>query len=101
MTTNRTPIERPALTMVSSRALDLYESMNRLRCTCAPMPPEYWTHKMCAGCERWYELHGELNDELHCEPWEWPCVARASARRAGSTYMNEYIATTMAMLKAA
>jgi hypothetical protein len=102
MTTNRTPIARPSAVQITSRALDLYEAMGRLKCTCAPSPPdEYWKRKMCAGCERWYDLHDELNDELRCEPWEWPCVARQSPKRAGSTCMNEGIAARMAALKAA
>jgi hypothetical protein len=101
VTTNRTPIERPAVTMVSSRALDLYEAMSKLRCTCAPPPLEYWKHKMCAGCEAWWNLHSELDDELGCEPWQWPCVARQSAKAAGSTCMNDDIAARMATLRAA
>jgi hypothetical protein len=99
--TRRTPINRPAVAQVTERAIDLWVAMTKLRCTCTPPPPEYWLHKMCPGCERWYELHGELNDELHCAPWQWPCAARASPKRAGSPTMNEYIAATMAMLKAA
>jgi len=101
MTTNRTPIERPALTMISSRAIDLYVAMGKLRCTCAPPPPEYWKHKMCPGCARWYGLQADLHEELRCEPWQWPCVARQSPKRAGSTCWNEDIATRMAMLREA
>jgi hypothetical protein len=100
--TKRVPIERRSTVQITERALDLWEAMNRLRCTCLPVIQEhYWLHKMCASCRRWYDLHTELNDELHCEPWQWPCVARASPKRAGSQYVNEFIATTMAALKAA
>jgi hypothetical protein len=100
MTTNRTPIQRPAAAMISPRAIDLWEAMGNLRCTCAPRDwdGKYWEHQQCPGCERWYDLHGELNDELGCAPWEWPCVARRSPKRAGSTCMNEKIAATMARL---
>jgi hypothetical protein len=98
MTTNRTPIQRPALTMISARAVDLYVAMGKLRCTCpVPKPP---TVGPCPGCAAWYDLHAELHDELRCELWEWPCVAR-QPKRAGSAYMNESIGARMAMLKEA
>jgi hypothetical protein len=98
MTTNRTPIERPALTMITPRAIDLYVAMGKLRCTC---PPPSLKRSPCRGCRRWHDLHAELHDELRCEPWEWPCVARQSPKRAGSTCWNEDIATRMAQLKKA
>jgi hypothetical protein len=99
--TRRTPLDRPAAKQISERAVDLWEAMNKLRCSCPPVPADYWLHKMCAGCERWHDLHSELNNELHCEPWQWPCVARASPERAGSIMMNDEIAARMAALKAA
>jgi hypothetical protein len=95
MTTNRTPIQRPALTMISPRAVALYVEMGRLRCTCAPLSP---TRSPCPGCARWFDLHNELHMELRGKPWEWPCVVRQSPKRAGSTCMNETIAATMALL---
>jgi hypothetical protein len=99
MTTNRTPIERPALTMITPRAVALFTAMGRLRCTCpSPKPP---TREPCAGCARWYDLHADLHDELQCQPWEWPCVARQSPRRAGSLAWNENIAGTMRLLEEA
>jgi hypothetical protein len=39
MTTNRTPIQRPALTMISPRAVELFTAMGKLRCTCPPPSP--------------------------------------------------------------
>ena len=99
--TRRKPLARRSAVQITPRALDLYTAMGKLRCTCPPRPPEYWKHKMCAGCERWYDLHGELNDELRCESWEWPCVGRVSRKRAGSTCWNEDIAARMAALNAA
>jgi hypothetical protein len=99
MTTNRTPIHRPALTTITSRAIDLYEAMGKLRCTCpSPKPP---TQGPCPGCEQWYNYHDALHSELHYEPWQWPCVARQSPKRAGSTCMNADIAARMALLKEA
>jgi hypothetical protein len=98
--TRRVPLDRPPVAQITPRAVDIYIAMGKLRCTCAPPPPdEYWKHKMCVGCERWYDLHGLLDDELGCEPWEWPVVARQSPKRAGSTCMNEGIAARMRLLK--
>jgi hypothetical protein len=101
--TRRTPLARPPAVQITPRAIYLFVAMGKLRCTCAPRDwsGKYWEHQPCAGCARWYDLHDELNDELRCEPWEWPCVARQSPKRAGSTCWNEDIAARMALLKAA
>jgi hypothetical protein len=97
--TRRTPLDRPAVAQVSPGAVDLYIAMSKLWCTCpSPRPPEVGP---CPGCAKWYDLHDELDDELQCEPWEWPIVARQSPKRAGSPAMNEGIAARMAMLRAA
>jgi hypothetical protein len=99
MTTNRTPIQRPALTMISPRAVELFEAMGKLRCTCpSPKPP---TQSPCPGCRRWYDLHADLHVELGCKPWEWPCVARSTPKRAGSPCWNEDIAARMMLLREA
>jgi hypothetical protein len=101
--TRRTPLERRLAVQITPRAIDLFVAMSKLHCTCAPRDwsGKYWEHQECPGCERWYDLHGELNDALACEPWQWPCVARASPSRAGSTCWNEDIAARMAMLREA
>lgn len=96
MTTNRTPIQRPALTTITARALDLYEAMGKLRCTCPPPSPE---RSLCPGCRDWHDLHDALHSELGCAPWEWPCVARQRPKRAGSPAWNEDIAARMTLLK--
>jgi hypothetical protein len=96
MSTNRTPIQRPALKMISLHAIDLFAAMGKLRCTC---PPPSLKRSPCPGCERWYDLHDDLHRELGCRPWEWPCVARHSPKRAGSPCWNEDIAARMAMLR--
>jgi hypothetical protein len=86
--TRRVPLDRTAAVQISPRAVDLYLVMSKLKCTCAPPPPEYWKHKMCPGCARWYGLQADLHEELRCEPWQWPCVARQSPKRAGSTLLE-------------
>jgi hypothetical protein len=97
--TRRTPLGRRSAVQITPRALDLFVAMGKLRCTCpSPKPP---TQGPCAGCAAWYDLHAGLHDELQCKPWEWPCVARQSPKRAGSTCMNENIAATMTLLQEA
>lgn len=32
------------------------------------------------GSSRWWELHGELHEELSLKPWEWPAVIRPEAK---------------------
>jgi hypothetical protein len=95
--TRRTPLARRPAVQITPRAVVLFVAMGKLRCTCLP-PPRPPTRSPCAGCARWYDLHAELHVELHCKPWEWPCVARQSPKRAGSTAWNETIAGTMAQL---
>jgi hypothetical protein len=93
--TRRTPLARRSAVQITPRAIDLYVAMGKLKCTCPPPSPG---RTLCPGCQRWYDLHAELNAELRCKPWEWPCVARQSPKRAGSSCMNETIAATMALL---
>lgn len=83
VSTNRTPIQRRPTVQVTKRAIELYVVMGKLRCTCPqPKPP---THSPCPGCERWYDLHGELHVELGCKPWEYPCVVPKTPSMAGSS----------------
>jgi hypothetical protein len=96
--TRRTPLVRRPTVQITPRAIDLYLAMSKLRCTCPPPSPG---RTQCPGCQRWYDLHAELHEELRCAPWEWPCVARQAPKRAGSTCMNESIAATMALLREA
>jgi hypothetical protein len=96
--TRRVPLARRPVVQITAEAVRLFEAMGKLKCTCPPPSP---TRSPCPGCERWYDLHAELHDELRCKPWEWPCVARQSPKRAGSTCMNETIAATMTLLQEA
>jgi hypothetical protein len=97
--TRRTLLARHSVEQITAHAVDLFVAMGRLRCTCpSPKPP---TQSPCPGCTRWYDLHDDLHSELGCKPWEWPCVARQSPKRAGSTCWNEDIADRMAMLREA
>jgi hypothetical protein len=59
------------------------------------------TEGPCPGCLRWYNLHDQLNTELGCKIWEWPCVSCRSPKGAGDTCWNDEIAARMALLDAA
>jgi hypothetical protein len=97
--TRRTPLARRSAVQITPQAIELFVAMSKLRCTCpSPKPP---TREPCPGCARWYDLHADLHDELRLEPWQWPCVARQSPKRAGSTCWNDDIAARMALLKEA
>jgi hypothetical protein len=81
MTTNRTPIQRPALTMISPRALELFAELELARrarrraVDCAVSEYGLCTAD-CRACTRWYDLHDELHRELGLRPWQWPCLPR-------------------------
>ena len=98
--TRRVPINRRHTTPITPRAVELFVAMGRLRCSCGP-PKSGTPYKLCAGCERWHNLQVELNNELRCRPWEWPCVSRQGPKHAGGTAWNERIAATMKALREA
>jgi hypothetical protein len=93
--TRRVPLARRPAVQVTPHAVDLFAAMAKLRCTCPPSSPSW---KLCPGCQQWYDLHADLHVELRLKPWQWPCVARRSPKRAGSTAWNEDIAAIMALL---
>jgi hypothetical protein len=81
VTTNRTPIQRPALTMISAQTLKLFAELERARrarsaavdCTIS----EYGLCTTdCRACRRWFDLHDQLHIELRLNPWQWPCLPR-------------------------
>jgi hypothetical protein len=77
MTAKRTPLNRQRRKLQSTpKAIRLFIAMERVECTCAPRDwaGEYWKHTLCAGCDEWWRLHSELDKELGCRPWQWPCV---------------------------
>ena len=80
--TRRTPIARSRTSPITPVAVKLFDQMRQCRCTCPPRDwhdPKTWIRE-CEGCERWWELHSHLHTELHCCPWEWPCIEHPSAR---------------------
>ena len=81
MSSKRKPISRPAVLQITPLAISLFTEMAAISCTCAPRDwgGKYWVHKQCAGCEKWWELHARLHDELRCRPWEWPCIQSPKA----------------------
>jgi hypothetical protein len=82
MSSKRKPISRPPALQITPLAISLFTELAAISCTCAPRDwgGKYWEDKQCAGCERWYELHARLHDELRCRPWEWPCIQSPKAK---------------------
>ena len=82
MSSKRKPLNRPPALQITPLAIRLFTEMRAISCTCAPRDwdGKYWEHRQCAGCERWWELHGRLHDELRCRPWEWPCIQSPEAK---------------------
>jgi hypothetical protein len=76
MSSKRKPISRPLRVQITPLAIRLFTEMAAISCTCAPRDwkGEYRGHQECAGCERWWELHRQLHNELGCRPWQWPCI---------------------------
>jgi hypothetical protein len=68
MVTKRVPIARRYTTPISAEAVELYQRMLRIRCACGPL------HRLeCSGCNRWWDLHSELDKALGpTKPWIWP-----------------------------
>src|SRR5262245_30492549 len=81
MSTKRKPLNRPPALQITPLAIRLFTEMAAVSCTCEARDwgGKYWEHKQCAGCERWWELHAGLYDELRCRPWEWPCIQSPEA----------------------
>ena len=96
--TRRVPLARRPAVQITSRAVELFVAMGKLRCSCPPRSPK---RSPCPGCERWFDLHDALHRELGAKPWEWPVVARKGPKRAGSTCMTESAAALMALLREA
>jgi hypothetical protein len=76
MSSKRKPLNRPPALQITRLAIRLFTEMKAISCSCAPhdWDGKYWEHEQCAGCERWWKLHGQLHDELRCRPWLWPCI---------------------------
>jgi hypothetical protein len=81
MSTNRTPIARPALTMITPRAIELFSELERSRrarkhavdCT---ISEQGLCTANCRACRLWWDAHAALHTELRLRPWVWPCLPR-------------------------
>ena len=62
--TTRTPIGRHPTPKVTPRAIQLFDMMMKVRCTCEP--GERFT---CPGCKRWDRLDEELGAEMKVPIW--------------------------------
>ena len=59
-------------------ALAAFKRMRVLenKCTCALLADQ---NELCPACEKWWEQHRKLHDELRCKPSDWPCVENPDA----------------------
>jgi hypothetical protein len=105
MTTNRTPIERPTLTTISLRAIELFGELERARrarknaTDCKLGGPQDFCKAECRACRLWWDAHAALHTELGLEPWNWPALphcplppgsGRARAWRPGTEQKKLY-----------
>jgi len=67
--TTRTPIGRQPTPQVTPRAIQLFDTMMRIRCTCGP-----GERFACPGCKRWDELDAELGVEMKVPIWRLGCT---------------------------
>jgi hypothetical protein len=80
--TRRMPLNRKQQTpLISDLALDLFEEMRTLRCTCsAEVIKNHGSHRAgegCPGCARWWELHPLIRRATGARLWEdFPVISR-------------------------
>ena len=81
MTTNRVPIERPALTMITPRAIELFAELERAararrRAVDCTIAENGYCTTACRACRLWFDLHDQIHVALRLRPWQWPCLPR-------------------------
>ena len=80
MTTKRIPIARPRRAQIVPEALDIFDAMTKLKCTCPPVDFEGADREECPGCELWSRLHSQLAGLLPgIKPWDWPVIENPQA----------------------
>ena len=76
VTTKRIPIARPRRAQIVPEALDTFDEMKQLKCTC----PEGACRDECPGCQLWWRLHSRLAQLLPGRrPWHWPVIENPQA----------------------
>jgi hypothetical protein len=72
MTTKRTAIARPRRGHLVPEALDIFDEMKKLECSCGVGSNGM---NQCPGCQRWWSLHSRLAGLLPgTRPWHWPVI---------------------------
>ena len=76
MVTKRTPIDRPPRMEITPRAVELWEQMQGLVCTCKPRDwgGAYWEHELCPGCQERTLFRRAIGQELRLPPWDIPYI---------------------------
>jgi hypothetical protein len=77
MPTNRTPLARQHTAPIPPAAVAIYQRMIRIHCLCGPPPAgRSAPSPQCAACEKWWDLHSQLDAALGPrKPWLWPHIA--------------------------
>jgi hypothetical protein len=66
----RVPLYRTGEPRITPRAVEIFRQIRRLRCVAGDARCD-----RCEACERWHDLHADLNREIGACPWHWPCIA--------------------------
>jgi|SRR5215831_4093575 len=74
----RKPLAHPAhAQMITSRAIELFEQMQRCRCTCDPDDRDHRFE--CPGCKRREALDEAIGVECKTPIWQYPCIENPRA----------------------
>jgi hypothetical protein len=73
MGTTRTPKRHIAKMRITPLAIFTFRQMQALEPHCPTLSRHI---RGCAVCERWWELHSTLWEELAIAVWEWPAIEK-------------------------
>jgi hypothetical protein len=69
VSTNRTPIRRPATAQITPTALEAFRKLRQCEAQCSG-PPVCEPFRRCAACDEWWTQQGIIHRELGLRPWE-------------------------------
>jgi hypothetical protein len=81
MSTKRVPVSRPAVQMITARAVELFRELERAnrarkRAVDCTISEQGLCTADCRACRRWWDAHDELHTALDLPPWRWPAIPR-------------------------
>jgi len=68
----RPPTRRKPVAVITDRAIDLFDDMETLETQCSCGGDVLFE---CDACEKYWDQHNILYDELKLKPWQWPAYA--------------------------